>query len=115
MEMKSISGLTCYVKDMKKTASFYGALGFRSGERRPDYMKIYLNWFWVEFRLQKGLKMNNKNTGLSINIKVANVDEFYAAVLSKKLKGTSKPQELPRGGRQFMMRDPDGYTLVFFQ
>jgi catechol 2,3-dioxygenase-like lactoylglutathione lyase family enzyme len=43
MKVNSISGITCYVKDVSETASFYEAIGFRRGKEEPDRITFY----WV--------------------------------------------------------------------
>jgi hypothetical protein len=35
--------------------------------------------------------------------------------VSKGMNQTSEPQRRPSGNREFVLRDPDGYKLVFFQ
>lgn len=52
--------------------------------------------------------------GQYIHINVENVDEFYEDLLVKGLQSLSKPQDFPWGHREFVLRDPDGYKLVFF-
>lgn len=124
MKAKSVSGLGFYVEDIAKTAEFYLALGFREGERTDNYLKIYLNWFWMQFNtissedkpefVREALG-EPKGAGLFINIAVENVDEFYGDVLAAGMKPSSEPRDWPWGNREFAMRDPDGYKLVFFQ
>jgi hypothetical protein len=36
-------------------------------------------------------------------------------VLSKGKKADGEPQGRPSGNREFVLRDPDGYNLAFFQ
>ena len=124
MKMKSISGIVCYVKDTEKTAQFYEALGFQFDKREPDHLSIYLNWFWIDFHpqdkeekpeFQKEAKLDNKGAGLFLYIGVEDVDEFYQELLKKGLKPSNKPRDWPWGNREFVIRDPDGYKLVFFQ
>jgi uncharacterized glyoxalase superfamily protein PhnB len=100
------------------------ALGFRLGEQTDVYLKIYLNWFWMQFNavssedkpeFQKEAQAEPRGAGLYINIAVDNVDEFYEQALSAGLKPSSEPRDWPWGTREFVMRDPDGYKLVFFQ
>jgi catechol 2,3-dioxygenase-like lactoylglutathione lyase family enzyme len=123
MKMNSISGFTCYVKDIKKTTDFYEALGFVVARREPAHLLIRLNWFTVSFHqqnaeekpeFQKEANLENKGAGLFINIKVENVDEFYEGVVAKGMKPSSEPRDWPWGNREFVLRDPDGYKLVFF-
>lgn len=122
--MKSIAGIVCYVKDIKKTAKFYKALGFTFVENKPDYLSLRLNWFWIDFHsqdkedkpeFQKEANLTNKGAGLFVYISVENVDDFYKVVLSKGLKPSSEPRDWPWGNREFVLRDPDSYKLVFFK
>jgi len=124
MKMKSVSGLVCYVKDTAATAEFYETLGFDFYKREPDHISIHLNWFWIDFHpqdkenkpdFQQEANLESKGAGLFIYISVENVDEFYEGVLAKGLTPSSQPRDWPWGNREFALRDPDGYKLVFFQ
>jgi catechol 2,3-dioxygenase-like lactoylglutathione lyase family enzyme len=122
MKVNSISGITCYVEDLSRTAEFYEAIGFRRGKEEPGRATFYVNWFFVTFiardqeddpELRK--EAEAKGAGLLLYIKVDDVEEFHTAVLSKGMKPTSEPERRPSGNREFVLRDPDGYNLVFFQ
>ena len=124
MKAKSVSGLGFYVADIAKTAEFYEMLGFRVGERTDNYLKIYLNWFWMWFKVAssednpefvKEAQAEPKGGGVYINIAVDNADEAYAEIVAKGYKPSSEPRDWPWGHREFVVRDPDGYKLVFFQ
>lgn len=90
MKMKSVAGIICYVKDVKKTAKFYEALGFQFDKREKDHASIRLNWFWIDF--QKEANLSNKGAGLFLYISAEDVDEFYKVLISKGLKPSSKPR-----------------------
>jgi catechol 2,3-dioxygenase-like lactoylglutathione lyase family enzyme len=107
--IKSISGIVFYVSNLKKSKKFYEGLGFRFGTPKGDYITAYINWFWIELR--PGEK---KEGGTATQISVDSVDEFYEDVKSKGLKPEDVPKDIPQGRREFMLRDPDGYKLVFF-
>jgi catechol 2,3-dioxygenase-like lactoylglutathione lyase family enzyme len=124
MKVNSISGITCYVKDLSKTAEFYDALGFRRGKEEPDRITFYVNWFFVTFiaqdraadaELRRQAELPTKGSGLFLYIKVDDVEGFHRAVLSKGMKPDGEPQGRPSGNREFVLRDPDGYNLAFFQ
>jgi catechol 2,3-dioxygenase-like lactoylglutathione lyase family enzyme len=127
MKIKSVSGITCYVKNLTKTSKFYETLGFEIRKREADHITAYSNWFWIDFLAidkneqaerygrVKGADLGNKGAGLFLYISVDNVDEFHQAMLSKGLKPSTKPQDQPWGNREFIIRDPDGYRLVFFK
>lgn len=124
MKVNSISGLTCYVDSLDATADFYAKLGFRMGERSERTLTCYVNWFSMQFVLasqeekaefQEEAQAGPRGTGIYINIKVDAIDEFYKGVLAADMKPSTEPRDWPWGNREFVLRDPDGYKLVFFQ
>lgn len=124
MKIKSVSGITCYVKDLSKTAKFYETLGFEIKKRVSNHITVYSNWFWTDFlainkedkpEFQKEASHEGKGAGLFVYLSVENVDDFYKDLLSKGLKPSTKPRDWPWGNREFVIRDPDGYKLVIFK
>lgn len=124
MKMNSISGVMIYVKDLSKTVGFYESLGFRIGKETDDRVACYVNWFWVEFvaasseedpEMKKEAAAASKGLGQFLYIKVDSVDDFYKGVTDLGMKPESEPQVKPTGNREFVLRDPDGYKLVFFE
>jgi catechol 2,3-dioxygenase-like lactoylglutathione lyase family enzyme len=124
MKPNSISGITCYVEDLSRTAEFYEALGFRRGKEEPDRVTFYVNWFFVTFiaqdgeddaELRKEAELPHKGSGLFLYIKVDDVEDFHKAVLSGGMKPEGEPEVRASGNREFVLRDPDGYQLAFFQ
>jgi len=124
MKIKSVSGVSCYVKDLDKTAQFYETLGFEVKKREVNHITVYSNWFWIDFlaidkedkpEFQKQAHLDNKGAGLYLYLSVDNVDNFYKELLSKGLKPVSEPRDWPWGNREFVIRDPDGYKLVIFK
>jgi len=126
--MNSISGLLFFVEDLDKTIEFYEKVGFQFAERTsPDSVTGRLNWFWIEFVskdkaepsvFQKEIDADNGEhvgAGLFVHISVQDVDDFYDGMLARGLKPSSKPKDFPWGRREFILRDPDGYKLVFFK
>ncbi len=124
MAMKSVSGIVHYVKDIAQTTNFYKQLGFIIETEQPDHLSIRLNWFWMDFHpqdkedkpeFQKEANLDHKGAGLFVYISVDNVDQFYQELLNKGLHPSSEPRDWPWGNREFVLRDPDGYKLVFFK
>jgi catechol 2,3-dioxygenase-like lactoylglutathione lyase family enzyme len=115
MKVNSISGITCHVEDLARAAEFYETIGFRRGKEEPDRVTFYVNWFFVTLVAQEQTEAQAKGAGLFLYIKVDDVEDFHKAVLSKGLKPTGEPERQPSGNREFVLRDPDGYNLVFFQ
>jgi catechol 2,3-dioxygenase-like lactoylglutathione lyase family enzyme len=124
MKVNSISGITCYVEDLARTAEFYEAIGFRAGKQEPDRLTFYVNWFFVTFISQdreedpeskSEAELPNKGSGLYIHVKIDDLDAYHEGAVSKGLKPASEPRARHGGGREFVLRDPDGYKLVFFE
>ena len=115
MKVNSISGITCQVGDLARAAAFYETIGFRRGKQEPDRVTFYVNWFFVTLVVQDQTEAQAKGAGLFLYIKVDDIEDFHKAVLSKGLKPAGGPERQPSGSREFVLRDPDGYNLVFFQ
>jgi len=116
MKLKSVSGLTFFVKDIAKTAEFYKTLGFRVDKQEKDYLLVRLNWFSMDFVAEgSGAKAGPKGEGVCVNISVDDVDESYKEVIAKGLKPASEPKDFDQGFRNFIINDPDGYNLVMFK
>jgi catechol 2,3-dioxygenase-like lactoylglutathione lyase family enzyme len=116
MKPNSISGANYYVQDLAKTAEFYEALGFRPGKEEPDRLTFFVTWFFVTFSSDdRAEDVENKGAGLSLHIKVDEIEDFHRGVVAKGMKPASEPQQRRSGGREFLFRDPDGYQLVFFE
>ena len=73
MKMKSVAGITCFVKNVSRTAKFYETLGFAFRKREPNHATAYLNWFWIDFLstdkearadFRKDAKLANKGAGV---------------------------------------------------
>jgi catechol 2,3-dioxygenase-like lactoylglutathione lyase family enzyme len=123
MKPNSISGISCYVEDLSRTAEFYEALGFRRGKEESDRVTFYVNWFFVTFVAQdqeddselREAELSNKGAGQFLHVKVDDVEDFYKGVRSNGMQPEAEPQLRASGNRDFVLRDPDGYKLVFFQ
>jgi catechol 2,3-dioxygenase-like lactoylglutathione lyase family enzyme len=115
MKVNSIAGITCHVQDLARAAEFYETIGFRKGKEQPDRVTFYVNWFFVTLVAQQRAEPATKGAGLAVYIKVDDIEDFHNAVLSKGLKPDGEQEPQPSGNRELVLRDPDGYTLVFFQ
>lgn len=113
MKPKSLSGLVFYVNDLDISEKFYSKLGFRFEKKEDERRLAYLNWFWIEFRLNS-LKQDSQSKRPSVFLKVDDVEEIYDYLISEKIKPDAKPSNLEYGRRGFSLTDPDNYQLVFF-
>ena len=115
---KSISSLLFFVKDLDVTFNFYKTLGFEV-EKKDGMVTFYVNWFKVDFIDKEHSEFKSgfdgeMGRGMFTYIKVDDVDLFYKTILDKGITPSSKPKDWEWGNREFVVKDPDGYRLVFF-
>jgi len=107
-----------FARDIKKTVRFYEELGF-SVIKLKDQVKIKLGDFIMAFidenktpiKNESGLKP--KGLGIYTYIEVDNIDDYCQFIKSKGIHST-EPKTWPWGKREFVVKDPDGYKLVFY-
>jgi catechol 2,3-dioxygenase-like lactoylglutathione lyase family enzyme len=105
----SISGVSYLVQDLARTAEFYESIGFRRGKEEAGRATFYVNWFFVTFVEDANAdSAAERGSGVFLHLKVDNLDEARTALASLGLT----PEE--RGKNELVVRDPDGYQLVFF-
>ena len=112
MKPKSISALVYKVVDLDKTVKFYEKLGFRVAENDGQMAKVYVNWFSAEFHLAGDIDDSPKD-GPLVLVSV-DLNAFYEGVINAGYTPEYEPQET-FGRREFGLRDPNGYLMVFFE
>lgn len=124
MKIKSVSGVTCFVKDLDRTAAFYESLGFDIKKRSEKHISAYSNWFWIDFILVEReerpsyiqeARASERGAGVLLYLSVDNVDETYQEMLTAGTKTAGEPHNSPYGNREFILYDPDGYRLAIFK
>lgn len=108
-----------FVKDLAKTADFYKKLGFDI-EQGGEEVRIKLHDFTLCFMdeskvsIDKEVGITPKGTGVFTYVEVENVDEQYSLVVKNGVETSSDPTSFPWGKREFAVKDPDGYKIVFY-
>ena len=119
--LRKLDSLVLYVTDTHKTADFYRKLRFEIATEEDDFTLAKLGDFElhcsdkisVDFPQESDIKP--KGAGVCICIDVENIDEYFKNLKEKGLKPSSEPRDEPWGNREFGIRDPDGYKLVFYE
>ena len=107
------------VKDLEQTFQFYKKLGL-AAEIKDDACRVKLGDFTLAFMDESKAGISNeanqtpKGIGIYTYIEVADVDEYYKAIKADGVSGT-EPKTWPWGKREFVVKDPDGYKLVFYK
>ena len=105
-------------KDIDKTVQFYKQLGF-SVEKSDDTARIIFGDYRLAFMDESKATIKDdaiakKGVGMYMYFEVENVDSFYQSLKEKNIATSSEPRDWPWGKREFAVKDPDGYRLIFF-
>jgi len=118
--LKGVHSVLYYASDLEKTAQFYSELGFEI-ERADDVVRAKLGGFTLAFVdknksvIQKEAQFEPKGMGVFVYVEVNDVDDYFKALKEKNVKTSSEPRDWPWGKREFAVKDPGGYKLIFFQ
>jgi len=113
MKPKSVSALVYKVVDLDKTLKFYESLGFKIAKNDGHIAVVYVNWFSMEFHVANDIDDSPKD-GPLVLVSV-DLDEFHRGVLAAGHQPESEVEEYIKGRREFSLRDPNGYLMVFFE
>ncbi len=117
--IKRVHSTLFFSNDLEKTAQFYEQLGFLV-QKSEDGLKIKLGNFTLAFvdenkvLIQKEAHAKPKGLGVFTYIEVGNVDEYFRSLKEKGIHTSSEPRDWPWGKREFAVKDPDGYKLIFY-
>ncbi len=113
-----------YVSDVKQSVEFYQTLGFELKEIKKDFGAVTLGNTELHFHDKQAVPgpyflkeslAEPKGAGLFIYVRVSKVDAYYRSLLEKGVVTSTEPRDWPWGNREFVVRDPDRYKLVFYE
>lgn len=124
--LKALNLLGLYVRDIEQTVSFYKELGFELVSNDGSIAEVKLGNMHIQFIAQETAREQDesfqrdafgepKGTGIYINIQVDKLDEYYQGLIESGIKPSTQPRDWPWGHREFVVRDPDRFKLVFYQ
>ena len=111
--IESISAITIVVAEMRRSTSFYGALGFelRYGGPESEFTSYCVGEGYLNLASLEGLEPVN-NWGRTV-FYVDDVDAMYERTRDAGLTPEFSPRDAPWGERYFHLRDPDGHEMSF--
>jgi len=111
-----------WVQENKLSEKFYKKLGFEVTTSTRAYSEVQLGSFQIvlvnmrdEDEFNGDSLAGVKGKGMYIYIKVDDVDAEYERQIKVGLKPATKPRDWEWGNREFILKDPDGYKLCFWQ
>jgi uncharacterized glyoxalase superfamily protein PhnB len=117
--LKNVHSNLYFVSDVGRTAEFYKNLGFEVNVSN-DTVRIKLNDFNLVFmdesqvQIKDEAGMSPKGIGFFTYIETKDVDAQYKTAINNGIKTSSEPNDWPWGKREFAVKDPDGYKMVFY-
>jgi len=109
-----------YVSDLQATANFYEKIGFEIARLTANKVVAKLGNFELHLYDQSKVFFKQdverqKGAGVFIYLSVDDVDEKYSELLSRGLQPSGKPKAFDWGNREFAIKDPDGYKIIFYK
>jgi len=122
--LKELDSYVCYVDDVAHTADFYANLGFNITKRTGGMAIAQLGDFEIHFHdpneedqpeFRKKAHDKPRGNGLYTYILVSGIDNYFDDLKGKGVIPLSEPKNQPWGNREFLVQDPDGYNIVFYE
>jgi len=108
-----------YASDLARTAEFYNRLGF-GVQNTEGTLRVKLGDFTLVFidenktLIQNESGKNPKGLGIYTYVEVNDVDKYFTWLKRRGVVPRTEPKTWPWGKREFVVKDPDGYKLVFY-
>ena len=119
------------VSNLEKSLNFYKTAGFKLEYDRPENKFAFISLGKIQFMLQE-ISDNDKWTvaplthpfgnGINFQLEVNNLDEIYNNFKNNNYKiafdmeeNWYRQDDKLLGNREFLIQDPDGYLLRFFE
>jgi uncharacterized glyoxalase superfamily protein PhnB len=117
--IKRLHSTLFYASDIKATADFYRKLGFEVQESAEN-ARVKMDDFTLAFIDEKTTPIQNesgktpKGLGIYAYVEVDDADQHFELVKKNGVTPRTEPKTWPWGKREFVVKDPDGYKLVFY-
>lgn len=119
------------VTNLEDSLKFYKTIGFKIEYERPENKFVFISLGEIQFMLQE-ISDNDKwsvapltypfGNGINFQLEVSNLDEIYNNLKTANYKITFDIEEnwyrqddKLLGNKEFLIQDPDGYLLRFFE
>jgi uncharacterized glyoxalase superfamily protein PhnB len=117
-----VTSILFWVQENRASEKFYRKLGFEVVRSDDGHSVVRLGDFEItlvnmrdEAEFARDSMAGEKGKGMYVYVHVDDVDAKYHELLKKGYKPATAPRDWNWGNREFVLKDPDGYKLVFFQ
>ena len=122
METMKVTNVVFWVQENKLSEKFYKKLGFEVSKSDDNHSVVICNGFGItlvsmrdELKFYKDSMSADKGRGMYLYIQVDDVDAKHQELLGLGLAPATEPSNWQWGNREFVLKDPDGYKLCFWQ
>ena len=119
------------VTNLENSLKFYKTIGFKIEYERPENKFVFISLGEIQFMLQE-ISDNDKwsvapltypfGNGINFQLEVTNLEKIYKNLKTANYKITFDIEEnwyrqddKLLGNKEFLIQDPDGYLLRFFE
>jgi uncharacterized glyoxalase superfamily protein PhnB len=117
-----VTNILLWVQENQISEKFYRKLGFSVDVSTDAYSEVSLGGFRImlinmrdEDEFAGDSLAGEKGKGMYIYLHVDDVDLHYAKLVDEGFEPHTVPRDWPWGNREFVLKDPDGYKLVFWR
>lgn len=116
------SNLIFWVQENKLSEKFYKKLGFEVVRSDDELSVVGLHDFeiWLvnmrdDVQFAADVFAHQKGKGIYVYVAVDDVDAYHKQLIENGIAPHTHPKDWPWGNREFVVKDPDGYKLCFWQ
>lgn len=117
-----ITQLLLWTQENQLSEKFYKKLGFDVISSDDEVSVVGLQGFQITLVNMRDEAMftndslaGEKGKGMYIYVAADDVDNMYDQLVRKGIQPATKPKDWRWGNREFIIKDPDGYKLCFWQ
>jgi uncharacterized glyoxalase superfamily protein PhnB len=117
-----VTNLLFWVQENKLSEKFYKKLGFETLQSDDDHSVVALHTFRIDLVSMRDERVfardsmaGDKGRGVYLYLRIDDVDAQYRKLCAAELQPATEPKDWPWGNREFILKDPDGYKLCFWQ
>lgn len=117
-----ITNLLFWVQENKLSEKFYKKLGFEVIRSDGNHSVVSLRNFSIDLVnmrdediFAKDSMSGDKGRGVYLYIRVDDIDAKYLQLLTLGFATIAEPKDWDWGNREFVLKDPDGYKICFWQ
>ncbi len=116
------TSLILWVQENESSAKWYKKLGFDLVRSDDDKSIVRLGDFeiWLvnmhdDEQFAGDALTSVKGKGMYMYIAVDDIEETHQQFIANGIRPYTRPKDWPWGTREFIVKDPDGYKLCFWQ